>query len=128
MDGRLSALGMCQLFLVMPPPSIARTHSSRPQLVQSQRSLLANKACSILGKPVFQIMWFWLDGQLPQPLDHHRPESMQLVIIEVKYDIVLMLHLPQVQLCDLYSKVYLSYHAAERINMCRPAINQAVSR
>lgn len=53
-DGRLSVLGMCQLFLVMPPPPL------KP--IQSQWSLPANKAYSILGKPVFQIMWFWLTG------------------------------------------------------------------
>lgn len=51
-DGSLTALGMCQLFLVMPPPLFTLL----PQPVQSQRSLLANKACSILGKPVFLVM------------------------------------------------------------------------
>lgn len=36
--------------LLYPPPG------------QSQWSLLANKPCSILGMPVFQIMQIWLDG------------------------------------------------------------------
>lgn len=39
-------------------------HLFPPQPVQSQWSLLANRACSILGKPVFLIMWFCLNGLL----------------------------------------------------------------